>query len=99
MPFTWMSFSTMSSPAIEGKTPHEIYEVVLAIAERNEGCELENVYFDVGREVAYALFKNLGDSVATKQASRELGGIGYTKMLDWKQAHRALTGEEVAEGS
>lgn len=99
MPFTWLSFSTMSAPAIEGKTPQEIYEIALAIAQRNPGSELKNVYFDVGREVAYALFKDLGDSVATKQASRELGGIGFTKMLDWRQAHKALTGQEVAEAS
>lgn len=85
MPYTWLGFSTMTTPAVRGKTPAELKELCEEIAGRRGG-ELEELYFDVSQEVAYALFRNLGDSVDTKRASRELGGIVYLKLLDTDQA-------------
>jgi hypothetical protein len=91
MPYTWLGFSTMSAPAIQGRTPREIREIAREVAERSGGTLIE-VYFDVGQEVAYALFKDLGGSAETKRASRELGGVSYTKLLDADQADNALKG-------
>jgi hypothetical protein len=91
MPYTWLSFSTMTAPAIKDKTPCEITEYVRELAGRSGGTLL-NVYFDVGKEVAYALIKDLGDSVDTKRASRDLGGVGFTKLIDCTQFEDALAG-------
>lgn len=87
MPYTWMRFSTMTAPAIQGKTPREIRDFVRELV----GERMLEVYFDVGEEVGYVLFKDLGGSVDTKQVSRVLGGLGTTKMLDADQADAALT--------
>ncbi len=89
MPYTWLGFSTMTTPAIRGKDPIEIRDYVRALAARSGGTVID-VYFDVGQEVAYALFKDLGGSVDTKRASRELGAISYTKLLDADQAQEEL---------
>ena len=95
MPYTWLGFSTMTAPAVEGKSPMQIRELCEEIAGRSNG-ELVELYFDVGQEVAYALFRNLGGSIHTKRASRELGGVVYTKLLDAGQADAALKGDSVA---
>lgn len=95
MPYTWMGFSTMSAPAIAGKSPAQLRELCEEIAGRSDG-ELVELYFDVGTEVAYALFRDLGGSVDTKRASRELGGVVYTKLLDASQAEAALKGDSLA---
>ncbi len=89
MPYTWLGFSTATTPAVKGKTPLELRDHVAVIAGRSGG-ELIELYFDVGTEVAYALFKDLGGSLDTKRASRELGGIKYTKLLDAQQANDAV---------
>jgi hypothetical protein len=89
MPYTWLGFTTMTAPAIEGKSPREIRDYAREIAERSGG-QLIDVYFDVGKEVGYALFKDLGGSVDTKRASRELGGISFTKLLDADQLEDGL---------
>lgn len=91
MPYTWLSFSTMTAPALQGKPPCEIRDYVAGVAERSGGTLLD-VYFDVGKEVGYALIKDLGDSVATKRASRELGGLSHTKLIDCRQFEDALAG-------
>jgi hypothetical protein len=89
MPFTWLGFSTMTAPLLRDKSPIEIRELVREIADRSGGTLIE-VYFDVGREVAYALIKDLGGSIDTKRASRALGGVSYTKLLSAEQADEAL---------
>ena len=92
VPYTWLGFSTLSAPAVRGKSPMELRALCEEIAGRSGG-ELVELYFDVGQEVAYALFRNLGDSIDTKRASRELGGVAYAKLLDAGQAQGAgLTG-------
>lgn len=90
MPYTWMSFSTATSPEIDGKTPLEIREAFerSAAQRRDQGGETQllGVFFDVGKEVGYALWKDLGDSREHKKASQKFGAIGVTKMLDADQA-------------
>jgi hypothetical protein len=85
----------MTAPAVDGKSPAEIRRLCEDIAGRSGGTLVE-VYFDVGSEVAYALFKDLGGSADTKRASRELGGVHYTKLLDAGQAELALKGQGAA---
>lgn len=89
MPYAWMRFSTMTAPALEGKTPTQIRDFARDVAGRSGG-QLLDVYFDIGEEVAYALFKDLGRSEDIKRASREMGATGVTKMLDADQADAAL---------
>ncbi len=86
MPFTWMSFSTMTTPLIKGKSPQEIKEAIAEIV----GDKLIEVYFDIGQEVGYVLFKDLGGSADIKLVSRKVGGLGVTKMLDASQAEVVL---------
>lgn len=86
MPYTWMRFSTATAPAIAGKTPQEIREHIRGLV----GDKLLDVYFDVGEEVGYVLFKDLGGSIDTKRISREIGGLGSTKMIDADQAEGVL---------
>lgn len=92
MPYTWMAFSTMTAPAIAGKSPQQIRDHVRELV----GDRMIEVFFDVGQEVGYVLFKDLGGSVDTKRVSRELGGLGTTKMLDAGQAEAALKGGSAA---
>lgn len=87
MPFTWMSFSTMTSPQIEGKSPREIKEEIGRLV----GDKLIEVYFDIGQEVGYVLCKDLGGSADIKLVSRAIGGLGATKMLDAEQAEEAVS--------
>ena len=83
MPYTWLSFSTATSPNIVGKSPTEIQDFINK--DLTEGKALY-VFFDVGKPTGYVLFKDLGDSRETKRVSNELGGTGATKMLDAEQA-------------
>lgn len=83
MPYTWLSFSTATSPNIAGKSPREIQDFINR--DLTEGKALY-VFFDVGKPTGYALFKDLGDSRETKRVSNALGGTGITKMLDADQA-------------
>lgn len=89
MPYTWLGFSTATTPFVGGKRPLQLRDDVAALVEHSGGTLVE-LYFDVGTEVAYALVKDLGGSVDTKRVSRELGGVKYTKMLDAEQAEDAL---------
>jgi hypothetical protein len=91
MPYTWMSFPTMTAPLLEGKSPQQIREEIRNIV----GDKLIQVYFDIGKEVGYVLFKDLGGSADIKVVSRLIGGTGATKMLDADQAEEALRPVEV----
>jgi hypothetical protein len=89
MPYTWMAFPTTTAEDLKGKTPKEIRDVAEGVAKerRDSGgrTELVGVFFDIGKEVGYALFKDLGDSREIKKVSTKLGAIGITKMLDADQ--------------
>lgn len=82
MPYTWLGFSTATTPFVAGKAPTDLRDAINELA----GGTLRELYFDVGTDVAYALFKDLGDSEATKRVSLVLGGVSYVKMLDADQA-------------
>ena len=82
MPYTWLGFSTASKPFVAGKGPLALKADIEALS----GGTLLELYFDVSKDVAYALFKDLGDSEATKRMSLELGGVTYAKLLDASQA-------------
>jgi hypothetical protein len=86
MPYTWMTFSTMTTPLLEGKSPRQIRDEIAGLV----GDRLIEVYFDIGKEVGYALCKDLGGSADIKYVSRQLGGLGVTKMLDADQAEGVL---------
>ena len=58
---------------------------------RSPNGTLQELYFDVSKDVAYALFKDLGDSLDTKRLTLELGGVQYAKMLDAQQADPLYT--------
>jgi hypothetical protein len=92
VPYTWMAFSTETAPDIKGKTPKEIRQFIKDLV----GDKLREVYFDVGKETGYALFKDLGGSAEHKQMSHKLGATGTTKMLDADQAEEALYGGDTA---
>ena len=89
MPYTWLGFSTATTPFVGGKPPLQLRDDVAELVQRSGGTLLE-LYFDVGTDVAYALIKDLGGSVDTKRVSRELGGVIYTKLLDAEQADGAV---------
>jgi hypothetical protein len=82
MPYTWLGFSTASKPFVDDKGPLALKADINALS---NGTLLE-LYFDVSKDVAYALFKDLGDSEVTKRISLELGGVTYAKLLDATQA-------------
>jgi hypothetical protein len=82
MPYTWLGFSTASKPFVAGKDPLVLRDAINALS----GGTLQELFFDVSTDVAYALFKDLGDSAATKAVSLELGGVVYAKLLDAAQA-------------
>jgi hypothetical protein len=89
VPYTWLGFSTATTPFVRGKPPLQLRDEVDELVKQSGGTLLE-LYFDVGTEVAYALIKDLGGSVDTKRVSRELGGVKYTKLLDAEQAQGAI---------
>lgn len=95
MPYTWLGFSTASKPFVAGKTPLALRADIDALS----GGTLEELYFDVSKDVAYALFKDLGDSLDTKRLSLELGGVTYAKMLDAAQADPLYGGAASEEGA
>jgi hypothetical protein len=82
MPYTWLGFSTATKPFVDRKSPLKLKADIDALS----GGTLQELFFDVSRDVAYALFKDLGDSADTKRLSLELGGVEYCKMLDAQQA-------------
>ena len=93
MPFTWSAFSTASVPEITElrDDPLRLKDSVRQIVEA-EGATLVELYFDIGREVAYALIKDFPNSPAAKRATRNLGSSELTKLLDAQQMDAALRG-------
>lgn len=92
MPYTWLGFSTASTEFVAESLSGDLFSrIEELIRSRDLGGSLDQLYFDVGQEVAYALFKDLGKgddadgSVAVKTLSRELGGVEYKKLLSHEQ--------------
>jgi hypothetical protein len=92
VPYTWASFPTASVPAIRGVPPGDVCEYVRRVADEEElGRErVVAIYFETGREVAHAIFKDIPGSQATKRIARRLGSTKVTKLLDCVQADEAL---------
>jgi hypothetical protein len=82
VPYTWLGFSTATKPFVAGKRPLDLRDEINDLS----GGKLLELYFDASKDVAYALFKDLGDSEATKRISLAVGGVTYVKMLDAEQA-------------
>jgi hypothetical protein len=84
-----MAFSTATAEDLRGKSPEEIRDFAEGVAEERRSLggetQLIGVFFDVGKEVGYALYKDLGNSADIKKASRKFGAIGITKLLDADQ--------------
>lgn len=52
--------------------------------------ELLGLFFEIGRERAYALIKDLDDYVAVKAVARALGADGFLKLVTTAQAVDAV---------
>jgi hypothetical protein len=73
--------------------------VARVISATDDGAELTDVYFDIGREQAYALVKDLDDYAAVKAVSRILGADGFKKMVPVHKASEAIELErQIREG-
>jgi predicted RNA-binding protein associated with RNAse of E/G family len=65
-------------------------ESVLAAVEADRKPTLKDLYFDIGRERAYAVIENLDDYVAVKAVARVLGAEGFLKLVTTAQAAEAV---------
>jgi hypothetical protein len=73
--------------------------VARVITAADDQAELKDVYFDIGKEQAYALVKDLDDYTAVKAVSRVLGADGYTKTVPVDKASEAVELErQIREG-
>jgi hypothetical protein len=68
----------------------EYIESVLAKAEVDPKPTLKDLYFEIGRERAYAVIENLDDYVAVKAVARVLGAEGFLKLVTTAQAAAAI---------
>ena len=65
----------------------------------NPDAELVDLYFDVGKEQAYAVVKDLDNDVDVKAVSRILGAEGYKKTVPTERASEAVERErQIVEG-
>ena len=62
------------------------------------GAELKDLYFDIGRERAYAVIKDLDDYVAVKAVARVLGAEGFIKVIETDDAVDAVAREKEIRG-
>jgi hypothetical protein len=96
MPIFWMGFSIASSPAVHdlrGK-PKELKEMVRDLVAKSDPHaarkpELLDLYFQVDKEYACALIKDLDDYVALKAVMDVLGAEYATKFLTAEGADEA----------
>lgn len=95
MPRVWFRLPTGPSTELEPyrDEPKRLEEYVRLVVE-SEGAQLEGVYFDVGRPVAYAQVADLDDYIAAKAVREALGAEDATKMITVKQAVEAVEREQ-----
>jgi hypothetical protein len=101
MPVGWMRFPTGTAPEVEQfrDDPQGLEAFVRNVVEvEGEPQRLEALYFDVGREVAYALVFGLDDFIAIRAARRILGAEAFTKLLRVEDAVRAVERERFLRG-
>jgi hypothetical protein len=96
MPVGMMRISTATPEWLKPFHDHpeqleEFVESVLAKVEV-EGPQptLKDLYFEIGRERAYAVIENLDDYVAVKAVARVLGAEGFLKVVPTDKAGDAI---------
>jgi uncharacterized protein with GYD domain len=94
MPVGMMKLRTATPESLERfrDNPDELREFVKAVVEA-AGAEFQNLYFDIGKERAYALIKDLDDYVVVKAVARILGAEGFIKMIETDDAVEAVARE------
>ena len=100
MPVGIMKLRTATPEILERfhDDPEGFRDFVNAVVEA-AGAELKNLYFDIGKERAYAVIKDLDDYVAVKAVARILGAEGFIKMIETDDAVNAVAREkEIREG-
>ena len=99
MPQSWLRLSNGTPPQLEPYIDDpaglkEFVESVLSsvrqVREEEAQTELIDLYFEVGRPVAYALVRGLDDPITMKAVCRTLGAEGFTKLLTVEQATLAV---------
>ena len=96
MPRVWMAIPIGgTAPAVEPyrDSPRELEQRVREVVEA-EGADLENLYFEVDRPVAYALVAGLDDFRGIRAVRRVLGVEEAVKILDVQQAIEAIDREQ-----
>jgi hypothetical protein len=80
--------------------PEELKDYVArVIKQADDEAELIDLYFDVGKEQAYAVVRNLDDDAKVKAVSRILGAEGYKKTVPSDKAADAVELErQIREG-
>lgn len=73
--------------------------VARVIKAADDEAELIDLYFDIGKEQAYAVVRNLDDYAKVKAVSRILGAEGFEKALPADGASEAIELErQIREG-
>ena len=99
MPQSWLRLSNGTPPQLEPYVNDpaglkEFVESVLSavrqVREEEAETALIDLYFEVGRPVAYALVRGLDDPITMKAVCRILGAEGFTKLLTVEQAMAAV---------
>jgi hypothetical protein len=101
MPVGLMKLRTGTPPELEGfrDDPEALYNHVKGVIER-AGAALEALYFDIGKERAFALVTGLDDYIAVKAVARVLGAEGFIKLITVDQAVEAVERDrQIREGS
>jgi len=99
LPQSWLRLSNGTPPQLEPYVNDpaglkEFVESVLSavrqVREEEAETALIDLYFEVGRPVAYALVRGLDDPITMKAVCRILGAEGFTKLLTVEQAMAAV---------
>jgi hypothetical protein len=105
LPQKWMRVRSGTPPELERFVDNpgglkEYVEDVLRRAQQFQDAPIEliEVYFEVGRPVAYVLVKDLDDPITVKAVCRILGAEGFTELLTADQAKAAIERELAIRG-
>jgi len=85
MPIIWLNFPTGSSTAVKKRAgkPKTLEAYVRRLVKKADpNADLEDLYFEVGAERAYAVVKDLDNYVDVKAVASVLGATSATKLLD-----------------
>src|SRR5262249_21392914 len=99
MPVGMMRLTTATPESLVGlhDQPDQVYQFIVKVLkayadEVPEATEpkLQHLYFDIGRERAYAVITDLDDYVAVKAVARLLGAEGFLKLVEVDGAEAAV---------